>query len=103
MDLSGTYQDSFNINAANSEGSYDRARGGKIEIKLKIPSKTYTAQGACGGKVTTAEMNVTLLIDVEKLPLVNTAGYKIGEEQIGPKVLEYPDDAIVIKLDQAFS
>lgn len=97
-----SYQNAFNAGAASSEGSYDRARGGKIEIKLKIPSKTYTAQGACGGKVTTAEMNVTILIDVEKLPLVNVAGYSIEEEQYAPKVLEYPTDAIVIKEDKTF-
>jgi hypothetical protein len=96
------YQNAFNVNSANSEGSYDRARGGKIEIKLKIPSKTYTAQGACGGQVTTSEMNVTILIDVEKLPLVNVAGYSIEEEQYAPPTLEYPDDAIVIKEDKTF-
>lgn len=99
------YHNAFDVDAASSEGSYDRARGGQIEIKLTIPSETLTANGACGGTITTKEMKVTILLDIEKLPLVNVAGYYIEEEQTGPGTLGpgYPDDPIVIKIDEKFS
>ncbi len=83
-------QNAFNVNAASSEGSYDRARGGLIEIKLTIPSQTYNLSGPCGGKVKSPEMKITIEIDVEKLPLVNVAGYSIEEEQIGPDSMDHP-------------
>ena len=35
-------------------------------------------------------MKATIEIDVEKLPLVNVAGYAIEEEQVGPDTLDSP-------------
>lgn len=93
------YQNAFNVSAASSEGSYDRARGGLIEIKLTIPSQTYNLSGPCGGKVKSPEMKITIEIDVEKLPLVNVAGYSIEEEQYAPEVMEHPGP---LKYEQTF-
>lgn len=95
-------QNAFVGNAANSQGAYDRARGGKIEIKLTIPSQKYNVSGGIGS-VVTREMKVTVEIDVELLPLVNVAGYSIEEQQVGPPILEYPEDAVVIRLDESFA
>lgn len=75
--------------ATNQQPNRDRARGGKIQIDLTIPKRTYRLQGSCNGIFSTAEMYVRILIDVEKLPLVNTAGYKIEEEQIAPDEIKY--------------
>ena len=95
-----TYQNAFNAGASNSEGAYDRARGGEIELKLTIPSKTLTANGACDGTITTKEMKVTIIIDVEKLPVVNVAGYLIEEEQTGPDSMDHPGP---LKVEHTFS
>lgn len=95
-----SYQDAFNARVGSTEGSYDRARGGLIEIKLTIPSKTLSANGACGGTINTKEMKVTVVIDVESLPVINVAGYSIEEEQYGPEVLEHPGP---VKVEHTFS
>jgi hypothetical protein len=84
------YQNSQNARNSDSDASIDRARGGIIQITLTIPSKTYPVRGGKGGQVTTDKMVVTLAIDLEELPLVNTAGYKVEEEQIEPDVMPYP-------------
>lgn len=99
MDIGVTYQNAFNASSSSSEGAYDRARGGKIEIKLTIPSQTYDLSGPCGGSVKSPEMKLTMVIDVEELPLVNVAGYSIEEEQIGPDTMDHPD---AIKLEGTF-
>ena len=85
-----TYQNGYNASSISPEGAYDRARGGIIKITLSIPSRVLTANGACGGTITTKAMKATIEIDVEKLPLVNVAGYAIEEEQVGPDTLDSP-------------
>jgi hypothetical protein len=84
------YQNGQNTRTPDSTPALDRARGGIIVIKLTIPSKTYPVQGGKGGQVKTDEMTVTVKIDLEELPLVNVASYKVEEEQIGPDVMPYP-------------
>lgn len=79
--------------------SIDRCRGGKIQIDLTIPKKTYRLQGSCGGIFSTSEMYVRIIIDVEKLPVVNTAGYSVEEEQIGDDELVYDEN---YKLEKTF-
>jgi hypothetical protein len=59
-------------------------------------------EGSCTGTVKTKAMEAEFEIDVEKLPLVNVAGYAIEEEQIAPAVLDYPADAVVINITQDF-
>ncbi len=86
------YQDGYNVRVGDAV--IDRARGGILKITLKIPSKTYTANGACGGIYRTTAMSLDVEIDIEKLPLVNTAGYKIEEEQTGPDSIPYPPKAL---------
>ena len=93
------YQNAVTATSASTEGEYDRARGGLIEVKLTIPSQSYDLQGPCGGKVSSPEMRITFTIDVESLPLVNVAGYTIEEEQIAPEVLEHPGP---IKVEASF-
>lgn len=66
------------VGGHSAQPSIDRARGGKIELKLTIPSKTYSLKGPCGGKATLSKMEVTIVIDIEELPLVNTSGYSTG-------------------------
>jgi hypothetical protein len=88
------YQNSQNARNSDSDASIDRARGGIIQITLTIPSKTYPVQGGNGGQVKTDEMDVTFDIDLEQMPLVNVASYKVEEEQIGPDVIKYPNGNI---------
>lgn len=97
-----TYQNAFNATSSSSQGSYDRARGGKIEIKLTIPSQSYDLQGPCRGNVKSPELKITFEIDIEKLPLVNVSSYTVEAEQIADATLDYPGDAIVIKEDKTF-
>jgi len=85
-----TAQRSITVTGVSPGGSYDRARGGKIQIRLVIPSKTYSLDTRDGGTVTTDEMVAEFEIDLEELPLVNVAGYKIEEEQYAPDRMSYP-------------
>jgi hypothetical protein len=73
----------------NGDPEIDRARGGIIKLKFDIPSETIETSHPCGGKIKTKAMKVEIEIDLEKLPLVNTASYKIEEMQTGPDTLEY--------------
>jgi len=93
------YQDAFNTNAANSQGSIDRARGGKISISLTIPSKTYTDSD--GDSHTTDEMKVSFEIDLELMPLVNVAGYGTNLVQTGPEEIKYPNGNV--KYEKTFA
>ena len=97
------YQNAYNVYEGYGEGSIDRCRGGVLEIKLNIPSRTQTVEGArypsgnrppAPGTMTFPAMSTTIKIDWELLPLVNVAGYAIEEEQIGPDVLPYPPDKL---------
>lgn len=103
-----TDQNAFNVLEAVSQGAIDRCRGGILEIEVTIPSKTETVEGArfptsgrppAPGTMTFPEMKTTIKIDWELLPLVNTAGYSMEEEQYAPDVLPYPPD----KLEFSFS
>lgn len=102
-----TNQNAFNVLEAVSQGAIDRCRGGILEIEVTIPSKTYDVVGARNpsngapvpGTMTFPEMKTTIKIDWELLPLVNTAGYSMEEEQYAPDVLPYPPD----KLEFPFS
>ena len=95
-------QDAFNIRAGNSEGAIDRCRGGILTVIVEIPEKTYNVEGARNpsngapvpGTMKFPKMSTTLDIDWELLPLVNTAGYSIGEEQVGPDELPYPPEKL---------
>jgi hypothetical protein len=87
------YQNSQNARNSDSDASIDRARGGIIQITLTIPSKIYPVRGG-RGIVRTAKMSVTIDIDLEQMPLVNVASYKIEEEQIAPDVIPYPNGNI---------
>jgi hypothetical protein len=86
------YQDGYNVRVGDPV--IDRARGGILKITLKIPSQTYTANGACSGTYKTKAMTLEVEIDIEKLPLVNTAGYKIEEQQTDPDTIPYPPKAL---------
>lgn len=92
-------QTGTNLFSSASQPSIDRARGGKILIKLTIPSQQYKADGACGGVVTTDEMTVEVTIDVEKLPLVDTATYRIEEQQDSPSEMPYAEP---LEVDHTF-
>ena len=93
------YHDAHNTPASNSQVSIDRARGGKISITLKIPSKTYPVRGG-PGRVTTEAMQVSFEIDLEEMPLVNVASYKTDRVQTGPNQMPYPNG--VTKYNQTF-
>jgi hypothetical protein len=100
-----TYQNAFNVMEGVSEGAYDRCRGGILEIEITIPSETVEVEGArypttgrppAPGTMTFPEMKATIKIDWELLPLVNTAGYAMEEEQYAPDLLPYPPDKISV-------
>lgn len=96
---------STNLFGVNRQPSIDRARGGLLKIKVTIPSETVKVDGAKlgplprPGTITTKEMKTTVEIDWEKLPLVNTAAYKINEKQVSPDEMPYPPE----DLDFTFS
>jgi hypothetical protein len=96
-----TEQTAVSAPALSSQGTYDRARGGVLEITFTIPPEIIMVENykfpngnPATGQVTTNRLEATIEIDWELLPLVDVAGYTIEEEQIGPAVLPYPPDKI---------
>lgn len=85
------YQDAFNVPASNSQPSIDRARGGIIKIKLTIPEIVRRVEGGRGGQVTIPARVCEFEIDLEQMPLVDVAAYKVEERQIGPANIPYPN------------
>lgn len=71
--------------------SYDRARGGQLKVKLTIPEITRPVEGGKGGQVTIPKRVVEFEIDLERMPLVNVAGYTVERNQIAPDVIAYPN------------
>ena len=83
------YQDSQNARNSDSDASIDRARGGTIHIKITIPEERLPVKGGIG-TVVIPKKECNVLINLEDLPLVNVASYKIEEEQISPAKMSYP-------------
>lgn len=80
----------------SAQPSIDRARGGTLVIDVVIPSETVGTSGAKrfglftrAGSVTTNKLTARVLMDWEKVPLINASGYNVGEEQTGPEELPY--------------
>lgn len=99
-------QTGFNLHAAAAQPSMDRARGGVLAITLTIPPETIKVSPynfpdgkPATGQVTTRQMIGLIEIDWEQLPLVDVAGYRVEEEQVGPAVLPYPP----LPIDAQFS
>jgi hypothetical protein len=96
MNANVVYQNGYNAQTGSPQPSMDRARGGTVSITLVIPPQTLAVVGvttkgdAVAGVATLRQMQTTFTIDMEQLPLVNVAGYRVDEQQIGPPVLPYP-------------
>lgn len=84
-----TYHDAHNAPASNSQVSIDRARGGTIHLRITIPEERLPVRGGIGS-VVIPKKELNLLVDLEELPLVNVASYKIDRNQTGPAKMSYP-------------
>jgi hypothetical protein len=83
------YQNSQNARNSDSDAAIDRARGGTIHIRITIPEERIRVTGGIGA-VVIPKKEVNVLIDLEQMPLVNVASYKIEQEQIAPAKMSYP-------------
>lgn len=90
----------------SAQPNIDRARGGILVVDVIIPSEVAGTSGAKrfgiftrAGSVKTNGLTARLLIDWEKLPLVNVSGYTTDREQIAPDEMPYHPE----KLEFVFS
>ena len=82
------YANSYNAQAVTPQPSIDRARGGKIKVKLTFPrTKVEGGSGFVPRRVCEFE------IDLEEMPLVNVAGYRTDRVQVAPDEMPYPNGA----------
>lgn len=87
-----TYPQASSARADSQQPSIDRARGGIIKIKLTIPQETIKAPATIGSAIVDIpKKEVTITIDLEKMPLIDTSAYKVEETQTGPDSMDYPD------------
>jgi len=89
MTVNVVYQNGYNARTGSPQPSMDRARGGTVTVTLIIPPQILPVRGG-SGVVETKQLEVEFTIDMEQLPLVNVAGYRVDEQQIGPPVMPYP-------------
>jgi hypothetical protein len=88
------YQNSQNARNSDSDASIDRARGGIIKIRLVWPEYSGNTTGRDREPFKIPERVCEFEIDLEQLPLVNVASYKVEEEQIGPEEIPYPNGVV---------
>jgi hypothetical protein len=70
--------------------AYDRARGGQLKVTLTIPAMRLPVKGNFG-YVNVPERKVTFELDLERMPLVNVAGYAVDRVQVKPTTISYPN------------
>lgn len=84
------YQNAGNAQSISRQPAMDRARGGKIHIKITLPEQRIPVTGGPGA-VRIPKQICEFYIDLEELPLVNVAGYATDHVQTGPAKMSYPE------------
>ena len=83
------YQNSVSAQNVTPQPNIDRARGGLIHIEITIPEETIRVSGGIG-RVRIPKKVCSFTIDLEQLPLVDVASYRIEQRQISPERMSYP-------------
>lgn len=84
------YQNASDAQGITAQPSIDRARGGIMKIRLVLPPlRLPVIRGR--GYVQIPRRVCEFEIDLEHMPLVDVAGYRIEERQVAPDVMPYPN------------